>query len=82
MRNQKGSRLPTGEENRRKVMDAIREYIDAHGYPPTVRELCSMTGIRSTSNVSWHLEVLARDGLIERTPGVSRGIRIAGDVLY
>lgn len=30
---------------------AIIEYIQKHGYPPTVREIAKMTGYKSTSSV-------------------------------
>lgn len=33
---------------------AIIEYIQKHGYPPTVREIAKMTGYKSTSSVQGH----------------------------
>ncbi len=46
------------------------------GLPPTVREICRATGIKSTSTVHAVLESLEEQGLITRDPHNSRAIRI------
>lgn len=46
--------------------------------PPTVREICAATGIRSTSTVHAALSALEQAGLIERDAKSSRSVRIAG----
>ena len=46
--------------------------------PPTVREICEETGLKSTSTVHAILKKLEELGLIERDPNNSRSIRIAG----
>src|SRR5690349_3057428 len=49
----------------------------ANGLPPTLREIGSEMGIRSTNGVHDHLRALARRGLIEFSEGaISRGIRL------
>ena len=48
----------------------------AGGLPPTVREICIATGIRSTSTVHAILETLEEYGLITRDGHNSRAIRI------
>ena len=68
--------LPVTEGNAARVYAAIEQYLDEHGYPPTVRELSVLCGITSTSVVSYHLWRLVAAGAIERDPGVSRGIRV------
>lgn len=78
-------RAPTadGRERRAGILKVIVEYRDEHGYPPTIREIADATGASSTSNVSHHLLAMERQGVIERTPGASRGIRVVkDDVLY
>jgi repressor LexA len=45
------------------------------GYPPTVREICSATGLRSPRSVSQHLQSLERKGYIQRGRDKSRAIR-------
>ncbi len=46
------------------------------GLPPTVREICRATGIKSTSTVHAVLEALEEQGLITRDAHNSRAIRI------
>ena len=46
------------------------------GCPPTVREICSATGIKSTSTVHAVLSVLEEEGYIVRDPKNSRAIRL------
>ena len=46
--------------------------------PPTVREICEATGIRSTSTVHAALSALEENGYIERDAKSSRSIRLSG----
>lgn len=46
--------------------------------PPTVREICKATGIKSTSTVHAILSALEENGYITRDPKASRSIRIEG----
>lgn len=57
------------------VFNFLVAYIDQHGYPPTVRDIAEAIGT-VPSNVRRYLQMLESDGLIERTPGVSRGIKL------
>ena len=36
-------------ERQRQILDFVTKYVDAHGYPPTVREI----GEASSSTTSW-----------------------------
>lgn len=65
---------------REKILENIVEYIEIHGYPPTVREIGAMTGLRSTSTVQHHLEILREEGKIETDAGFNapRAIRVPG----
>ena len=47
--------------------------------PPTVREICSATGIKSTSTVHAILNVLEEEGYIIRDAKYSRAIRLEND---
>jgi repressor LexA len=57
----------------------ILEYLGLHtrdyGYPPTVREICRATGLKSPRSVSQHLQALERKGYIHRGRDKSRAIR-------
>ena len=62
-------------ENDKKVYKAIVDYIKSHQYPPTVRELCELTGIASTSTIHKRLKSLVEKGYIEFDK-CARGIRV------
>ena len=62
-------------ENEMKVLEAIVEYIKKYQYPPTVRNLCALTGIASTSTVHKKIKSLAEKGYIE-FDNCARGIRV------
>jgi repressor LexA len=63
-------------EKQRRVFDFIRSHIVRSNRPPTIREIGSEFGMRSTGSVRDVLAALARKGFIAKDPGVSRGIRI------
>ena len=46
------------------------------GWPPTVREIQAEFGMSSTSVAVYWINKSVNAGLIERDPGVARGIRI------
>ena len=48
------------------------------GLPPTVREICTAAGIKSTSTVHAYLKTLEDEGYISRQSGLNRAIRING----
>lgn len=60
-----------------KILKYLRETIN-EGVPPSVREICAATGLRSTSTVHAHLKVLEEQGYITRDEGLNRSIRING----
>ncbi len=63
-------------ERQRYFLDLIYDFIQRRGYPPTVRELLSLTGKRSVAGVQKFLSALERKGYIRRSPGCSRGIEL------
>ena len=63
-------------ELKRKIMDVIAATIRARGYPPSVREIAKAVGLASTSAVHHHLQILEKDGYLERGAAQSRAIRL------
>ena len=61
--------------SQQKVYDYVRQRMEA-GLPPTVREICAATGLRSTSSVHAHLKSLEKAGLISRDAGLNRAIHL------
>lgn len=51
-------------DTQKKVYEFILQYLDDNNYPPTVREICSKLGLKSTSTVQYHLKKLESQGLI------------------
>lgn len=64
-------------KSQQKVYDFLRKEAP-RGVPPTVREICAATGLRSTSTVHAHLKTLEKLGYITRDAGLNRSIRIEG----
>lgn len=59
-----------------RILRFLHSYVDANGYPPSVREVAAGTGLRSISSVGYHLRVLEEYGYIRRTPNINRGLTI------
>jgi len=66
----------TGREVRRKILECIRKGTADNGYPPSIRELCEMTGLRSTSSVKSHMEKLKMEGYITSQSGKPRAVSL------
>jgi repressor LexA len=67
---------PVLTERQRQILDFLTEYVDAHGYPPTVREIGEAVGLASPSTVHAHLANLERAELLKRDPTKPRAIEL------
>jgi len=65
-------------EKQQKILDFLNEQIEKNGYPPSVREICSAVGFKSTSTVHAYLEKLRKEGLISKAPSKPRALRVVG----
>jgi repressor LexA len=65
-------------QRQESILAFINEYMDDHGYPPSIREIGGAAGISSTSVVDYNLRVLERDGYLRRDREVSRGLELRG----
>jgi repressor LexA len=63
-----------------QVLQLIRSYAEATGYPPTRAEIARKLGYKSANAAEEHIKALARKGAIEIIPGASRGIRLPNNV--
>lgn len=61
---------------RGRILRAIEEYFDEHGYAPTNREIGAAVGIGTPSLTDYHLGVLEEQGYLTRRPGVTRGLTL------
>jgi len=65
-------------DRQRQIWNYLVEYVEAHGYPPTVREIGSEVGLASPSTVHAHLANLERAGLLKRDPTKPRALELIG----
>jgi repressor LexA len=61
-----------------KVYHYLIDFLTAHTYQPSVREIGKRFRIKSTKTVSELLHALEHKGYIERDPSRSRGVRLLG----
>ncbi len=50
----------------RRVLEVIRDWLEQHGYPPSIREIGEAVGLTSTSSVAHQLRTLERKGYLRR----------------
>jgi repressor LexA len=62
----------------REIWSFLVDYVDSHGYPPTVREIGEAVGLASPSTVHAHLANLERAGLLRRDPTKPRALELIG----
>ena len=65
-------------ERQQQIWNFLAEYVDRHGYPPTVREIGEHVGLASPSTVHAHLANLERAGLLRRDPTKPRALELIG----
>lgn len=65
-------------QRQQRILGFIEEFMDGHGFPPTVRDIQYACGVSSTSVVDYNLRILEREGYIRRSPEISRGIELVG----
>lgn len=63
-------------ERQRKILEFIDNFLTQNGYPPTIRDIGKAVEIGSTSVVNYNLNKLVREGYLERSPKVSRGLQL------
>ncbi len=66
-------------ERQQSILSAIMEYTEKNKYAPSIRELCEMVGLRSSSTMHRHLENLKLLGLITWEPSFPRTIKVVED---
>ena len=72
MANQRG-------DTQAKILAYIEKATLQKGYPPSVREICDATGLKSTSTVHRHLIRLEKKGLLYRDSMKPRAISVPSD---
>lgn len=60
----------------RKILLMIRDAVDRHGYPPSIREVGEAVGLASSSSVAHQLKVLEKKGFLRRDPNRPRALEV------
>lgn len=65
-------------DKQQQILDFVNNQVQEKGYPPSVREICSAVGFKSTSTVHSYLEKLEKSGKIFKDPTKPRALRVVG----
>lgn len=63
-------------KRQKQILDYIKEFLHAKGYPPAVREIGAAVGLSSSSTVHTYLNQLESKGFIKRDPTKPRAIDV------
>ena len=63
-------------QKERLIFEYISDCLEKNGYAPTVRDICSALGIKSTSSVHDYLRRLETKGYIKKSSGKCRALSI------
>jgi repressor LexA len=58
------------------ILEFIRDWVQQHGYPPSVREIGEAVGLVSPSSVAYQLKELERKGYLRRDPNRPRAVDV------
>ena len=74
--------MTRGESNRTRdrVLKFIRSFIADKGYSPSVNDIVDGCKLSSPNLAQYHLNVLEREGVLRRAPGVFRSIQLVQGV--
>ena len=61
---------------REQILNFLTQFMNEHGYAPTVREICNAVGLQSTATVHYPLHALRDAGLIEMDEMKKRAISL------
>lgn len=64
------------------ILDYIKSEIKSKGIPPSIRELCVVANLSSTSSVHLHLNTLEKKGYITRSKSKNRSILVNEENFY
>ena len=56
--------MPRTSDKAEKILEYVNQFVQENGYAPSVREIGSAVGLRSTASVSYHIQALQDKGLL------------------
>jgi repressor LexA len=60
----------------RRILTFIRDWVEEHGYPPSVREIGEAVGLVSPSSVAYQLKELEKKNYLRRDPNRPRAVDV------
>ncbi len=66
-------------ERQKKILDFVRDFINAKGYPPAVREIGAAVGLSSSASVHNHLKRLQEYGFLVRDAAKPRALELMSE---
>lgn len=79
MKNRGADLMKQLTDKQQMILDFVNRQVIEKGYPPSVREICSAVGFKSTSTVHGYLQKLEKDGLIRKDPTKPRALKVMTD---
>ncbi len=64
------------KDREQKILNFMKSEIKTKGYPPTVREICTALGIKSTSTVHKDIASLEKQGFLKKDPSKPRALMV------
>lgn len=68
--------MPILYKRQRAVLEYISQYMQKHGYAPTIHEICDAIGVSSPATVHEHLQKLEKLGMLKRDWRRMRGLEV------
>ena len=56
--------MPRTSDKAERIVEYVNQFVQEHGYAPSVREIGAAVGLRSTASVSYHIQALQAKGLL------------------
>lgn len=67
--------MPRTSNKAQMIVEFVNSFIQENGYAPSIREIGAAVGLRSTASVSYHLQRLQEQGILQAPAG--KGIKRA-----
>ena len=68
--------VPVIYKRQRDLLEFVSQYMQKHGYAPTLAEICDGLGLRSPATVHEHIQNLIEKGVLKKTEGTRRGLEV------
>lgn len=73
--------IPVVYKRQGQIVDFMKQYVQAHGSAPTLKEIAEAVGVSSLATVHEHLTSLEQKGIIKRRPGKNRGLEFTDEAV-